>query len=127
MSSIITLDLHNISMHHANFFKVRKIFLFHHYISISVFCLFVSSRKDICQSTDLMISNLPDFCARRRVVEISVFYQFIKFIFSHIGDSLMGNNLSSNSIKEKYMFNLSVFDHTSECLCPGTDPFMSRS
>lgn len=127
MTSIITLDLHNISMHHPNFFKVSKIFLFHHHISISVFCLFVSSRKNIGQSTDLMISNFPDFCTRRRVIEISIFYQFIKFLISDIGYPLMSDRLRSYSIKEEDMFDLSVFDHTCECLCPEADTFVSCS
>lgn len=127
MPSIITLDLHNISVHHTNFLKVRKIFLFHHYISVSVFCLFVSSRKNIGQSTDLMISNLPYFCTRRRVIEISIFYQFIKFLFSDIGYPLMSDRLSSYSIKEEDMLDFSVFDHTCECLCPETDTFVSGS
>jgi len=127
MPCIITLDLHNISVHHPNFLKVRKIFLFHHHISVSVFCLFVSSRKNIGQSTDLMISNLPDFCTRRRVVEISVFDQFIKFLFSDIGDPLMSDRLGCYGVKQEDMLDFSIFDHTSKCLCPETDAFVSRS
>lgn len=127
MTGIITLDLHNISVHHPYFFKIRKIFLFHHHISVSVFCLFISSRKNICQSTDLMISNFPDFCTRRRVIEISVFDQFIKFLISNIGDSFMSDRLGSYGIKQENVFDLSVFDHTSERLFPETNTFMSRS